>query len=382
MLWGDDRFAVALQRIADGNARLAEGKFGAAENLYVDAIRSLQAVDSRSPDVLQEVLADGRRALAAGAATDAAAAFSLATRIAPSSRTAATGLRRAEVLDELNGLLDDGGRQERIGDIAGAERTYRRAATLDPLSQTAREALARVRTRIGDDAFVAEISEGLAALDRSDFRTAREAFQRAGALRPESKQVAEGLIQAEEGEKLAAITAHRDRAVEMEEAERWRAAEKEYDAILLLDPVIRLAGEGKDRTRMRADLSESVAYHLDHPDRLAAVEVLEEASHLLDRAVAIEPAGPRLSAQVEALDELLASMRDAVRVVLESDARTEVTIYQVGRLGTFSRHVLELRPGSYTVVGTRRGYRDVRHQLVISPGKEPDILVVRCAEKI
>jgi hypothetical protein len=44
--------------------------------------------------------------------------------------------------------------------------------------------------------------------------------------------------------------------------------------------------------------------------------------------------------------------------------------------------VLELRPGTYTVVGTRRGYRDVRHQLVISPGKEPDILVVRCAEKI
>ena len=381
-LWGDDRFTMALQRIVDGGARLAEGKFGAAENLYLDAIRSLQAIDSRSLDIQQEVLADGRRALAAGDATSAAAAFSLAARIDPSSRTAATGLRRAEVLDELNRLLDDGARQERFGDMAGAKRTYSRAVALDPLSPAARQALARVGTRIGDDAFAAEISAGLAALDRSDFRTAREAFRRAGALRPESRQVAEGLIQADEGEKLAAITAHRDRAVEMEEAERWRAAEKEYDAILRLDPAIRLAGEGKDRTRARAELSEALAYHLDHPARFAADEVFEEASHLLDRAVAIEPTGPRLRAQVEALDELLALMRDAVRVVLESDERTEVSIYQVGRLGTFSRHELKLRPGTYTVVGTRRGYRDVRHQLVIAPGKEPAILVVRCAEKI
>jgi tetratricopeptide (TPR) repeat protein len=381
-LWGDDRFTVALQRIADGDARLAEEAFGVAESLYLEAIRTLQAVDARSLDVLQELLADGRSALAAGDATAAAAAFSLAARIDPSSRTAATGVRRAEVLDELNALLDDGARQEQSGDIAGAERTYNRAVALDPLSQAAREALARVKARLGDDLFSAAISAGLAALDRNDFQAAREAFRRAGALRPESRQAAEGLVQTEEAEKLATITAHRDRAIEMEEAERWRAAEKEYDAILRLDPVIRIAGEGAERTRARAELSEALAYHLDHPDRLAADEVFEEASRLHDRAAAIAPAGPQLHGQVEALDALLARMRDAVRVVLESDERTEVTIYRVGRLGTFSRHEVELRPGTYTIVGTRRGYRDVRHRLVITPGKEPDILVVRCEEKI
>ena len=71
-----------------------------------------------------------------------------------------------------------------------------------------------------------------------------------------------------------------------------------------------------------------------------------------------------------------------LRVELVSDGLTEVVIYRVGRLGTFERRRLELRPGRYTVVGTRDGYRDVRLELAIVAGEEPEPLVVRCEEKI
>jgi hypothetical protein len=69
-------------------------------------------------------------------------------------------------------------------------------------------------------------------------------------------------------------------------------------------------------------------------------------------------------------------------VVLESDAATEVMVYRVGRLGTFTRHELKLKPGTYTVVGSRPGYRDVRLQLVVTPGPPPMPLVIRCTESL
>jgi hypothetical protein len=47
----------------------------------------------------------------------------------------------------------------------------------------------------------------------------------------------------------------------------------------------------------------------------------------------------------------------------------------------FSRS-LELRPGTYTVVGTRRGYRDVRVLLRVKPEVPAEPLVVRCEEEI
>jgi len=61
---------------------------------------------------------------------------------------------------------------------------------------------------------------------------------------------------------------------------------------------------------------------------------------------------------------------------------TDVVVYRVGRLGAFSRHELNLKPGAYTVVGTRDGYRDVRLRLVVIPGSPPDPLVVRCTERL
>ena len=71
------------------------------------------------------------------------------------------------------------------------------------------------------------------------------------------------------------------------------------------------------------------------------------------------------------------------RVTLESDNKTEVMVYKVGRIGTFLTKTLELRPGAYTVTGKRRGYRDVRIQLVVEPGVIPGKpVIIRCEERI
>lgn len=231
-------------------------------------------------------------------------------------------------------------------------------------------------------AFVAAMSEGLAALDREDFEVAREAFERARALRPGSPQSAEGLARAEAGARRRTLGELRRRALDEEAAESWHDAAETYAAILDLDPTVAFAREGLERSGRRAELTDRLAYHLAHPDRLSSPEVLEEASQLLFQAREAEPAGPRLESRVRELGRLVEAYSRPVRVVLTSDGETEVTVYRVGRLGTFDRRSLELRPGTYTVVGSRRGFRDVRHRLVVRPGEEPEPLAVACEEEI
>ena len=75
-------------------------------------------------------------------------------------------------------------------------------------------------------------------------------------------------------------------------------------------------------------------------------------------------------------------METPIRVTLYSDKKTEVLVFRVGRLGVFERHDLDLRPGRYTVVGSRDGYRDVRRTLNVEPGKTDIRLTVRCEEKL
>ena len=102
----------------------------------------------------------------------------------------------------------------------------------------------------------------------------------------------------------------------------------------------------------------------------------------MDEALDTAPSGPRLESQIARLEALLEQASTPVAVVLESDEYTDVVVYQVGRLGTFSRHELNLKPGAYTVVGSRDGYRDVRLRLIVHPGSSPKPLAVKCTERL
>ena len=233
-----------------------------------------------------------------------------------------------------------------------------------------------------DVEFRRAMSAGLTALEASDFPSAKQAFQRALELSPGSSEVADGLGRAEEGLRLAAIAAHRSRAEEFERQEDWSAALREYDAVFGLDPTIRFAREGKARAEVRSQLAEGLEDHIAHPDRLSNDEVLESAERLLSDARSVEPPGPVLRRQIDSMTKLLAVATTPIRVELVSDNLTEVTVYRVGLLGRFTQQVLDLRPGTYTVVGSRAGYRDVRHRLTVSPSQSSKPVEVRCLEEI
>jgi hypothetical protein len=69
-------------------------------------------------------------------------------------------------------------------------------------------------------------------------------------------------------------------------------------------------------------------------------------------------------------------------VRLTSDELTTVTLYRVGTLGAFSSRDVELRPGTYTVIGSRDGYRDVRETFTVRPGGSLPPINVICLEPI
>jgi tetratricopeptide (TPR) repeat protein len=380
--WAPAEFASAVHGIATGDRHFRSGDYAAALAAYDEARRQLAELESSSSQVARRALDDGARALAAGDSRSATAAFQQALQLESDSRTAAVGLRRAQVLDEVMDLLAQARAAEQRRDFGPAADFYRRATTLDPHSEAARSGLDRVARDIEHDEFASFMSAGLDALDREDYPAARAAFERASTLRPESPEVADGLARTETGHRIQTIEQHRQRAATFEQDELWESAVAEYDHVLALDSTVAFARHGRDRALARGQLGARIDFHLEHPDRLSADHVLEEATELLDHARTVSPQGPVLAGQIDRLDEAIRVASTPIRVELASDGLTEVVIHRIGRFGTFTRRSLDLRPGIYTVVGTRRGYRDVRVDWSVGPGMESEPLVVRCEEEI
>jgi hypothetical protein len=92
--------------------------------------------------------------------------------------------------------------------------------------------------------------------------------------------------------------------------------------------------------------------------------------------------GPRLGDQRDELSRLLKRAATPLLVQLVSDGATDVSIYKVGKLGSFETHELSLRPGTYVAVGSRSGYRDVRLEFRVAPETDSGPIVVRCEETI
>jgi tetratricopeptide (TPR) repeat protein len=226
------------------------------------------------------------------------------------------------------------------------------------------------------------MSEGLTALENRQWRAAQSAFERASRLRPDAPEVADGLARAKAGQRLESVTNGLGGARELGQNEAWREAEKMYSAVLAIDPESAAALAGRRKADGRATLDEKLEFYLANPGRLLTSKVFADATSALDEAVETVPSGPRLESQITRLETLLELASTPVAVVLESDAMTDVLVFRVGRLGTFTRRELNLRPGAYTVVGSRDGYRDVRLRLVVSPGSPPSPLIVECTERL
>jgi len=234
----------------------------------------------------------------------------------------------------------------------------------------------------GDDAYAKAAGEGFAALGAGQLEKARRAFEKARSLRPDGPEAREGLRRIDGVRNGRTLALRRAEAEDLEDEEHWQDALDAYDAVLRQDASLAWAQEGRARAGARLQLGDSLQALIDHPDRLANPRLRAEAATLLQTAEQQPSVGPVLRAQITRLTTLLPALDKPVRLSLVSDNLTQVTIPSVGTFGSFARRDIELKPGHYTVIGTRDGYREVRRDITVTPGEEYLTVNVSCSEPI
>jgi tetratricopeptide (TPR) repeat protein len=380
--WATEQIETAQSKAAQGDEAFRLNDFTMATQFYTEGVDILDELIAKADAILEASLTAGYKALDAKDATSAISQFQLALAIDPENASANHGLSRANTLDEVLTHLESGYQHEKQGSLTRARADFEQAFALDPEFEETQTALTRVREKITDVEFRQTMSEGFASLNQNKFQVARKAFEKARQLKPQSSEPQDGLAQVTLNRRLQRIAEYRISAETFAREEQWRAAAEAYQAALQLDPTLVFAKQGKANSIARAELSEALDRHIERPDRLSDEQVLKNAVDLHANASSLADQGPRLRQQLAKLAELITMAQTPVRVHLESDNETNVVMYKVGRLGHFTAHDLELRPGIYTIVGTREGYRDVRHTLTVIAGQIPGRVLIRCEDKI
>ena len=381
-IWANEAYSEIIQLAQQADQLFIENNHPAAGEKYAEASAKARILADQIEPNLRRLLAEGQTALTEGNAELAQQKLTAALMIDPDNKAAQHSLQRAKNAPAVNQLIKQGAAHEKEGNIAFAHADYQEALHLDPDSKEAQQALTRVRRLIGDEEFQRLMSEGLSALYANNYTLAREKLLKAQSFRPKSQEVKDALAQLDQSIRLASIETYRQKASDAEQGEKWEQALDAYLAVLKIDPNVQFASQGKQRALDHIRIDKRINFFLQQPAELESDRQLENAIQLMADIKKIDPQGPRLKDQLAKLTRMVDAAQTPVTIILESDGLTEVAVYKVGKLGRFTSRVLSLRPGTYTIVGTRDGYQDVRSQFTIKAGQKPARIAIQCEVKI
>ncbi|MEM7220534.1 MAG: hypothetical protein AAF515_19390 [Pseudomonadota bacterium] len=378
--WGAKRYEAIKDVASAGDEQFVKRDFEAALGSYATAADQIEALrDSGERDFaagLQEALA----AILDFDQPRAEMAIGDALIIKPDDAAALAAQARAAQIPELERLLRQARQLARRGDIDAARERYTAARALDPLVPGVDSALAELAGDALERRYQQRLSEGFAALESRRYAAARRAFNAALADKPGDSVALGALQQVSQETEVVAIRRLREEAEQAVAAERWEDAEQAYTSALEKDGALAFAQNGRREARERRRLMRGMQIIQSQSDKLSSDKRMQQARELVAEAEAKPAAGPKWRAAIAAARATIERYAQPVAVTLRSDNRTQVTVYRVGALGTFARHELQLRPGTYTIVGSRAGCRDVRKEVLVKPGMAP--VDIRCEQAL
>ncbi len=383
--WAPEQYRDLLNEAAGADALFQQELFEQAGSMYQRNSQALAALLDSKAEILTRVLKRGEAALARLDAAAAVRDFAIALAIDPTHAAAGKGLRRAQNLDKVLDLYYRGlALAQEKQDLNGAAELLQQAVNLDPAFTPANEALTRIHRELDQHRFKKAMGRVLTALADRNPAAARAALAEAEKIKPADPAVVEARQRLARLNKELRLAELRGRARQAVREERWADALQIHAKALELDPRAAFALGGKAEAERRLKLEQAIQQILAAPQRLREDAPLAGARKVLARAHAVTTPGPVLQQQARELEQLITRAATTVEVSLRSDNMTTVEIYHVGRFQPFTEYHLRLRPGTYTVVGRRPGFRDVRKKLIITPEQAGHGMTfhIRCEEPI
>jgi tetratricopeptide (TPR) repeat protein len=305
-------------------------------------------------------------------------AFKAALEKSPGNEIAVKGLKRAENIDRVYALIQQGNRLEKETQYAEAAESYKKAFALDSFSAAAQEGQARAARLEKETKFAAAKTAADTAVKAKDWTKAISEFQNALKVYPQKADVQAMLKSARENAHKEAVQKALAKGFAYEKTYQWRDARDAYYETMQLEPDQADAKDGYTRagTVIRALLQ--YEKYLEAAEQLANKADFQNALRRFNEAMAVKPSYLEASDRVMQLRTLLQQQSQPVAVTFKSDGNTWVSITNFRTPTKFDSQVIRILPGDYQVIGRRKGYRDVDMLLQVRNGTPPPTVTVAC----
>jgi len=381
-IWAKEEFLSAISVAETGDVHYRLQEFDQALQSYQLTFQKLQSIEDRIDDTFSQYYQAGKSALVENNQQQAIKNLNVALSIKPDDEQALIAMNRAEVLDNVITLVDEGTVLIAEQKLNAAKGSFLQAQKIDSRSELVKQQLHLVNQAILERDYSKAMSQGYVYLNKNKYTFALQAFNSAQKIKPTLSDPKTAIKETKNKQTQSIVSTKTRQAINNERAENWPEAIALYQQISVLDSTLMSARIGIIRTQSRNTLDVDLNNIINKPKRLTNEGVYVQATKTLQDAKQIKEPAPKLQNQIATISTLLEQLTVPVQLFIKSDNQTQISLNRFGELGNFTNKELQLKPGEYTFVGSRKGYRDVRHQITIMPNSPQHTIEISCIEKV
>jgi len=369
----------AFEAAGMGRQLLTDGNFTGAKKIFDNGFAQLKNAEEALANHIRENLLRGQKALTLGQKEEATQAFKAALEKSRGNEVAIQGLQRAENIDRVYALLQQGESLEKQGQYAQAAESYGKAFALDKFSAAAQEGQSRAARLEKETRFASAKAAADEAYKAKDWTRVVTEAENALRVYPQKPEIQAMLKSAKENAHKESVQKALAKGYAFENQHQWKEARDAYYETMQLQPDHQDAREGYTRagTVIRALLQYEKL--IEAADQLANKNEFQAARLRFNEAMAVKPAYLVNSERVQQLHALIMAQNQPVEVTFKSDGDTWVQITNFKMLGKIDTMTVRILPGDYEVIGRRKGYRDVQMLLQVRNGIPPPTVTVACS---
>lgn len=390
--WASQEFNEAVQMSKQAEQFKQQDNYQQAENYYQQATQIISKTVAEKEQRRDELLQQAEHFLQNDDLIQAKQLFESALLIEPENDRTKKGLSRLKTRIEVNQLYQLALEQKDDKRMNKAISYLEQALLLERENKKTKEKLHELKEIQVQSTFNEIISFVLSAIDNNDLNKARNELAQAKKLKKNDPAIKELENIINEKNRKLAISQLKKQADNQEANEQWQKALNSYKKIIDYDPDTTGAKTNLQRVKNYINLNQLLDNIVLKPQRLQNEKVLEKSkNNLIIIKVELEQKRklmhpieqtPKLLKKIALAEKIVNQASEKIILIIKSDNETDIVIYKVGKFGKLKEKKVILRPGQYTIVGSRPGYRDFRKKINISASDTSHTIDVQCQEKI
>ncbi len=391
-VWSNEDYKEALAIAEKAELFKQDKQFDLANKHYNKAIAIIEKVLEGKEQIQNELIEKANTALEKENLNEAKQLFEQAQSIDANNDKILKGLYRLENRNEVNKIFLLVNENENNQHLDTAIKNLQRILSIEQDHRKAKDKLIIIKDKKSKIDYDNAINETLNALENNNLKKAQQTLTIAKNINSSDPVISELTIRINEETKSIAINSLQNKAINLEKKEHWQSALDSYRNILKYDPDTSNALINVQRVKLYIKINELLDNIILKSERLQDDNILNSSNNTLvyieseyeEKQNFLYPLSktPNLAKKIITAKKLLSEASRDIPVTIKSDNETDIVIYKIGKFGKLNEKSIYLKPGRYTIVGKRDGYRDFRKLIQIKASDQLVNVNVLCREKI